>query len=210
MCSGIVTMACLFPRMQHALEYILSFITSQRSASFCSLFLFFSEKSKSKYLKPWEPHRRKHTLFLVHCNCLCFSLFWELFVCLHYSVMPLEHILRHGWCVHSEHGCVLIKLYLQDQALDVIYWACCSQLAPNSYGMVHMHINISVAHYLIIIIEYVWCVIWEWAHMCGCQQTTFKSQFTVPTVGSRDRSQVIRLCAESLAAVPSYWPLLLF
>lgn len=28
-----------------------------------------------------------------------------------------------------------------------------------------MHIIISVAHYLIIIIEYVCCVIWEWAHV---------------------------------------------
>ena len=91
------SLSLLFPSIQHVLDYILSFITSQGSAHFCFSFCFPVNSQTANTLGGlYKPHRKKHILFLASCNCLCLSLSWEeLFICFNCSALPLQPILRH-------------------------------------------------------------------------------------------------------------------
>lgn len=135
MWSRAITGPHLFPWM-HVLEYILSFITSQGSASFCFCFCF---SVKSQRVNTWSSER--HTGRSTFCSLHIVTAFVFLIPGRNSSSAS---IFQSSHCSTSsgidemhtdEHGCVLIKLYLQKQTVDKIYCAGCSQLTPDICDM---------------------------------------------------------------------------
>lgn len=107
-----IAMPHLFPWTQHVLEYILSFMTSQGSASFCFCFCF---SVKSQRANTWSPE--SHTGGSTFCSLDIITAFVFHFPrrdCSSASIIQICHCSTSSGIddlYTNEHGCVLIKLY---------------------------------------------------------------------------------------------------